>query len=203
LENCKSTEEYVNKIFETAQKLDRIGFNDEWIDALLLADLSDEYKPMIMGIESSGTAITGEFIKTSNCKIHVEQSSGNQQKAFIDRKKSFKPGNQNTGAKKDGPRCYSCNKYGHISRNCKNKSNKSSDKSSEGSDKVFMAPIVYNVNNVHKIAKSTWCLDSGASSHVSPNKNQFFNLKKMPATLITMADNSNVKSHGIGKLIYL
>jgi len=36
LENCKSIEEYVNKIFETEAEqnriaaLDRIGFDDEW-----------------------------------------------------------------------------------------------------------------------------------------------------------------------------
>jgi len=170
---------------------------------LLLAGLPDEYKPMIMGIESSGTPITGEFIKTKLLQdIHFEQNSGNQQKAFISRKKGFKLGNKNTDVKKDSPRCYTCNnKYGHISRNCKNKSKKTNDKnSSEGSDKVFMTPFAYNVNKMEKIAKSTWCLDSGASSHMSPNKNQFFDLKDLPATPITMADNSIVESRGIGKI---
>lgn len=33
------------------------------IGALLLAGLPEQYRPMIMGLESSGTAITGETIK--------------------------------------------------------------------------------------------------------------------------------------------
>jgi len=65
-----------------------------------------------------------------------------------------------------------------------------------------MAPFVYSANNMHKIAKSTWCLDSGASSHMSSNKNKFFDFKDMPATPITIADNSNVESmsSGTGKV---
>ncbi|GBP64745.1 Retrovirus-related Pol polyprotein from transposon TNT 1-94 [Eumeta japonica] len=66
LENCQSIEEYVNKIMTTAHKLRNIGFkvDDEWLGTLLLAGLPDEYKPMIMAIESSGVAITADSIKT-------------------------------------------------------------------------------------------------------------------------------------------
>lgn len=37
---------------------------DEWIWTFLLAGLTEEYRPMIMAIESSGTDITGDFVKT-------------------------------------------------------------------------------------------------------------------------------------------
>ncbi|GBP08161.1 hypothetical protein EVAR_2945_1 [Eumeta japonica] len=36
----------------------------QWLGTLLLAGLPDEYKPMIMAIESSGVAITADSIKT-------------------------------------------------------------------------------------------------------------------------------------------
>lgn len=51
LEKYKSVEKYVNEIIITAHKLDSLGFNipDEWVGTLMLADLPDEYKLMIMG----------------------------------------------------------------------------------------------------------------------------------------------------------
>lgn len=66
LEDCGSMEEYVNTIISTTQKLNGIKFNvpDDWIGTLLLAGLPEHYSPMIMGIESSGKAITGDVIKT-------------------------------------------------------------------------------------------------------------------------------------------
>ncbi|GBP91605.1 hypothetical protein EVAR_99904_1 [Eumeta japonica] len=66
LDNCPSIEEYVNKIMSTAYKLRNIGFEvgDEWLGKLMLADLPDNCKPMIMGLESSGFKISSDFIKT-------------------------------------------------------------------------------------------------------------------------------------------
>lgn len=65
LESCDSVEDYVNRIISTAHKLSDYGFvvSDEWIGTFLLTGLSDEYKPMIMGIKSSGIEITGDSIK--------------------------------------------------------------------------------------------------------------------------------------------
>lgn len=56
-----------------------MGFevNDEWVGTLLLAGLPDEYRPMIMGLESSGTKITGDSIKVKllqNVKIDEVKS---------------------------------------------------------------------------------------------------------------------------------
>lgn len=55
----------------TAHKLNGLGFAvpDEWIGTLILAGLPIEYRPMIMGIESSGTVITTDSIKRNFCKM--------------------------------------------------------------------------------------------------------------------------------------
>ena len=64
LESSTNIEEYLNRLMSTAHKLRGIGFNvdDEWLGTLMLAGLSDEYKPMIMGIESSGIKISADMI---------------------------------------------------------------------------------------------------------------------------------------------
>lgn len=56
----------VNKIMSTAHELRNIGFDvgDEWLGTLMLAGLPDNYKPMIMGLESSSIIISSDFIKT-------------------------------------------------------------------------------------------------------------------------------------------
>lgn len=65
LSECESTETYVNKIMTADHLLRNIGMevSDEWTGTLLLAGLPEEYKPIIMGIESSGIQITADAIK--------------------------------------------------------------------------------------------------------------------------------------------
>lgn len=66
MEDCVSIEEFVNIIMSTAGKLAGTGMNvsDEWIGTLMLAGLPEYYQPMIMGIESSGVQISGDYVKT-------------------------------------------------------------------------------------------------------------------------------------------
>lgn len=66
LENCESVEQYVTEIIYAAHQLNSIGLevNEEWIGTILLAGLPERYEPMIMALENSGIAITGDSIKT-------------------------------------------------------------------------------------------------------------------------------------------
>lgn len=65
-DNCASVEEYVNKLKSTAHKFRNIGFEvgDEWLGTLMLAGLPDNYKPMIMGLESPSIKISSDFVRT-------------------------------------------------------------------------------------------------------------------------------------------
>ncbi|XP_052740800.1 uncharacterized protein LOC128198607 [Bicyclus anynana] len=65
LENSLSVEDYVNKIMTAAHKLRNINFHvdDEWLGTLMLAGLSEVYRPMIMGLESSGMKISADLVK--------------------------------------------------------------------------------------------------------------------------------------------
>jgi hypothetical protein len=67
-------EDFVNQIMSTAQRLRDIKFDisDEWVGTLLLAGLPEEYRPMIMGLENSGTPITADAI---NVKLLQENKS--------------------------------------------------------------------------------------------------------------------------------
>ncbi|KMQ83285.1 retrovirus-related pol polyprotein from transposon tnt 1-94 [Lasius niger] len=112
LDKCKNVEEYVNIIIKTAHKLNGIGLKvpDDWIETLLLG-LPEEYRPMIMGLENSGTAITADFIKT---KLLEE----------VKNVKGVKNASSNATlyTKKPKPKklqCFRCKGYGHFASKCK------------------------------------------------------------------------------------
>ena len=124
LQNCVSTEEYVKRIISTAHKLNSLNFEvrDEWIGTLLLAGLPDDYRPMIMGLENSGTPITGDSIETKLLQDVEHNASGkgneNDSALFVNRnagnnRKPRKTSDFNNQEPK-GPRCFACNKYGHF-----------------------------------------------------------------------------------------
>ncbi|XP_045509344.1 uncharacterized protein LOC123704893 [Colias croceus] len=157
LTECQNVEEYVSRIMNTAHKLRNIGFkvDDEWLGTMLLSGLPESYKPMIMAIESSGITITSDSVKAKLLQdVRPYEYESN---AFAVNKKFQK----NFKRHSKGPRCYTCNKYGHKSPECKLKNKEVSQNSSSSSyAAVFIATTAQN---------DAWYVDSGASMHMTKN----------------------------------
>lgn len=173
LENCKNVEEYVNSITTTAHKLSEIGFNvnDEWVGSLLLTGLPEHYRPMIMGLESSGTKITGDAIKVKllqDVKVVEEAKNIESETAMYSNKKktSFK--------------CFSCNKMGHFASQCKNKGNFHNSKKNKLCKNVKNRAFLITSRNINK----GWYLDSGASTHITNDQNLIKNPVDSDTTII-------------------
>lgn len=66
LESCGTMEAYANRMISTCHQLNEIGFTipERFVGVLLLAGLPERYQPMVMALKNSGTAITGDSIKT-------------------------------------------------------------------------------------------------------------------------------------------
>lgn len=193
LENCLNIEDYVNKIMTAAHKLRNIGFkvDDEWLGTLLLAGLPDIYQPMIMALESSGLTITADSVKTkllqdvrnSESSALYVRSKGNQfVKQTQDKTKTGK-----------GPRCYVCNKYGHISKNCRNK--KKEQKSNENTDSGYVAVLSATMNN-----DNNWYIDSGASMHMTMNRDWLYDEITPPISTIKVANDKKLVVKACGKV---
>lgn len=99
--------------------------------------------PMIMALESCGVPISADSVKTKLRKeiksfesttLYVNKNYGNTGRQ--NNEKPYKPSK--------GPRCFNCNRYGHISKNCKSKKKEQNTNRDSGYVAVFSATTKNN-----------------------------------------------------------
>lgn len=193
LESSRSVDDYVNKIMSTAHKLRNIKFDidDEWLGTLMLAGLPEVYKPMIMGLESSGIKISADSIKSK--LLQEVQSSDNS--AFFTRKKVIQR-NQNDSTKANkGPRCYNCNKHGHFAKNCRAPKKKNTENKEE--NKGFVAAFSASPQTMNP---DLWYVDSGASMHMTNRCDWMYDVTSPPIPTITVASKTPLPVESMGKV---
>lgn len=201
LDNCESMTNYVTQIMDTAQKLSGTGFsvNDEWIGCLMLAGLPEKYFPMIMAIEHSGIAITGDVVKTKLIDLAANDNSCEPGSAFLSRgqynRNNYKVGSNAkndssnhhggglsmSGSTKKIIKCYRCKQLGHYKSQCK-QSDQQQLKRSNAFSAVFL-----NGN----YSKQDFYLDSGASVHMTTDVNMIQNASYSPSIKEIMAANQD------------
>lgn len=200
LESSNGIEDYVGKIMNASHKLRNINFevNDEWLGTLLLAGLPDEYKPMIMGLENSGAKITADFVKT---KLLQEVRTSDASTAFYTsstklkkykKKSDIQSNTEDSNKMGKGPRCYSCNGFGHIAKYCR-KSKKTQDKR-ESSNFVAAFSATLGGNT------SKWYIDSGASMHMCSNKKWMHDVREPSVKYITVANSEPLSVEAEGNV---
>lgn len=108
-----------------SNKLTGIGFevNDEWLGCILLAGLTEEYRPMILSVESSGQNISADFIVSK--LIDVQSTCGKSGDAFL-AKKVFKKGKKKGNGKKTR-KCFICKSVQHLASTCPERKSSSND----------------------------------------------------------------------------
>lgn len=102
LEDCENMQEYLDKIKDTANRLKSIKFDmkDDWLVAVIMAGLTDAYKPFIMIIEASDSDIKADKLikklldsQTSDCLGGALFSKSKKKKKFNKNKMNAKKGN--------------------------------------------------------------------------------------------------------------
>lgn len=188
LDSSNSVEDYVSKIMNTAHKLRNIGFdvNDEWLGTLMLAGLPEEYKPMIMGLESSGIKISADSVKS---KL-IQEVNTSKSAAFYTN--SRKPRNNTSSIKTKGPRCFNCNRNGHFAKYCKLPKKQTANK---GESTSFVAAFSATVS---KNVSDEWYIDSGASMHMTSRIDWMYNVTESSVKNITVANREPLAVNGVG-----
>ncbi|XP_040164860.1 uncharacterized protein LOC120901222 [Anopheles arabiensis] len=183
LESCDSMSDYVNRIVSTAHQLNGIGFpiSEEWVGNLLLAGLTEQYRPMIMALENSGIVITGDIIKT---KLLQEVPPTSVEPAFAARTKHVNAGKQTKKSNTaKGPKCRKCSKFGHIAKDCY---------STKGNDSFC---VVLSTCGSKEYGK--WYFDSGASVHMTNNSDFLMHAKTSGGTVVAAnGENMQITAKG-------
>lgn len=173
LENTNGMQDYVDQIKTTALKLSGIGFkiDDEWLGAILLAGLTDSYKPLILGIESSGIDITGDKIISKLIDNSVESQENG---AFFSQKKQ-------KGKFKKNKKCYRCGEKYTPEHKCTEKKTAKTAFVAISRENESSAMLITNDNE--------WYIDSGCSKNMTPHKEILNDYKNA-------ADNGNIITAG-------
>ncbi|CAH2103269.1 unnamed protein product [Euphydryas editha] len=176
LENSESMTSYVNQMVETAQRLRGTGFeiDDEWVGSLLLAGLPAKFSPMIMAIEHSGIKISADVIKTKLLDMSSEIGSTDGTDSALWSKHRTRSGNtkhqvlnvKKPVSKEKQIKCYKCKKFGHYKNQC-----------TEMKEKQMNAFSAAFFNG--KFSMDDWYVDSGASAHMTANKNILSKIKEI------------------------
>lgn len=213
LENFQTMEAYVNEVMSISEKLRAVDkpVDDEFLGAVMLQGLTEEYQPMCMALEHSATAITSDLVKTKLLQ-DTKWKQGTNQVAMYSNPKYNKTSKDKYKPKK--PWCYNCRIVGHHTKDCskpkrsqeaeskgssdKKTSDKISDKKPEkkNSEKGLFSAL--SVNNTID-DPGGWYIDSCCSKTMSPLKEQMSDYEQIGAGMeVTIANNGKLYSSGKG-----
>lgn len=190
LDSCDGMQHYVDQILCCSSKLNGIGFaiSDEWIVAILLAGLTDDFKPFIMGIEASNTTANSEVIISK--LLDGQQNSSNGEALW---NKKFKSRKYQKDVKDLKKGCFNCGSLKHFKAECPHSKRSTTTKSQKSGEakNAFCALLNRNSNQY-------WYVDSGASNHMTPFSERLQNIRPSNVDCITSANDAKMKVKHIG-----
>lgn len=202
LETSESMQSYIDDIMTLSAKLTGVGFklSDEWLVAIILAGLSDDYRPFIMGIEASGQEAKSDSIVSK--LLDAPSKIDSNAEALFSKSKS-----KETNKKK--VKCFYCKRKGHIASECRKKKSDEADNGEKNGTQKAKSAFIAQCNEVKTAyaAPSTaalqneWYIDSGASSHMTPHMQLLRNMKPTKVSDVTSANNAKLNVKGAGDTV--
>uniref|UniRef100_A0AAG5DG86 Retrovirus-related Pol polyprotein from transposon TNT 1-94 n=1 Tax=Anopheles atroparvus TaxID=41427 RepID=A0AAG5DG86_ANOAO len=177
----------------------------KWQVAMLLCSLPESYDPLTTALEQISTNnLSLDLVKSrlmAEAEKRRERAGAQDNKVFAvaarkytEQKKKF----SGTSVK-----CFHCGKAGHIKRNCRllNRSgipkNDSANVANGETDSGETAgACAWIVNSSGE--SGNWYIDSGASSHMTSDRDFFETIKNHKNMFVTLADGGKVEIQGIG-----
>ncbi|KAK2574724.1 hypothetical protein KPH14_013034 [Odynerus spinipes] len=193
--------QYVSEALSLSQKLADIGnpIDDKLLAVIILAGLPPEYKPMVMALDSSGVEITTDRVKNKLLQEEVKKRAEPElsEAAFttkFDQKRFGK------NFQRREIRCHGCNARGHVISQCRKMQQKPSVRTSQNVDNNYTKNKNWSLLTAQmaKSSEECWYIDSGATNHMTHNKEWVREFKKHDQQTITVANNTTLHTTGSG-----
>lgn len=183
LDECSSMQEYITKSLQFRSKIKAAGMkiDEELAGTLMLVGLSNDFRPMVMSVESMEKEITVDYVKNlltqevDNEAIESERvlaANHNKAASYYKKKKDIK--------------CFECG-GSHFKRNCP-------DLKETAENAVFYSTFMANVSD------TDWIIDSGATAHMTKNKSCLKNIQKPIMKEVTVANNQKIIIDSVGEV---
>ncbi|KRZ65853.1 Retrovirus-related Pol polyprotein from transposon TNT 1-94 [Trichinella papuae] len=214
---------HINGILEIVTQLRGLGKNieDEDLVAIMLCSLPNSYSALVTALEGRDEAdLTVEYVsgklldeyqrRTESCldqssnEVALNTTASKARSQFRTSKATL------TKSDNESRRCYYCGKKGHIKANCRKfkHQREKDEKARYGVHHNELSPIDQKTNAIQYRSFTTrekavkgkigdWYVDSGATSHMTCNRNFFESLERRKST-VYLADNTAIQAEGIG-----
>ena len=207
LRDGESVQEHIKAMIELFNELSIVGENVEEEDRVvhLLASLPDSYSTLVTALEANKEVPRMDVV--TERLLHTEKKLKEKPGRSLDLDGE---GAMQVVQQRKGPRCHFCKKFGHIQRNCraahrrkpqdfqKRREHKPEVKVHvNGKNFSTVGLVACHVGTHHK--RYNWIIDSGATCHISNNKNLFIELQSLSKPQeVTLGDGSTLKALGRG-----
>ena len=194
-------ESYVNRVMGYASEIEKAGsakIDEEQVCNVLVNGLPDDYETLVsMVCTFKDEDYTPEKLESLLCGEYKRKTMKQQESipvepdALLARKKYYSRDHD------DSRKCYVCKKIGHFARNCRFRGDPRYDTNGKIKDENSMSAICLNVASLSR--DNQWLIDSGASSHFSPFREDFIEYKPLKEQRsVSLASNVSCKIVGIG-----
>ena len=204
-DESESMTQYISTLQNKAEQLEDAGIKlpDELLSIMLLNSLPAEYENFCVAIESRDELPHPENLKIKLIEEEARRGENgvasseatDKNDALITKRKTAnkfvkqKEKEKYKQTKFNGT-CHVCKKYGHRAAECRSKTERTQMKREDAMTAVALRSFQES---------GTWCLDSGATTHMCKDKDKFLSLD-CERTQIYTATEESVKSAGKGQI---
>ena len=193
-----SMETHIQHMQELVDKLAALGeeLKENLVVAMLLSSLPDSYGTLITALESRPEEeLTLSLVKG---KLSDEYTRKTGVPGIEDSNTALKVEHRNAARTFT---CFFCKKPGHVKKDCtkykKWKGNSAKPDKANIVEEVEENFLCFNAS-LRNRTKDKWYIDSGATSHMTGNKDFFMELKKKDLPEVILANGRGSKVEGIG-----
>ena len=191
--------DHINKVKSLADQLMclEVPLKDEDIVMTLLDSLPSSYEHLITALETRPMKeLTLEFITAR--LMHEVAKRKEKEPQGDDAAMVSRQGKGGSSKKREERTCFKCGKSGHIAKNCWSTKDVANNTRYNDAHDDFAFVAAHSVSSSQV---SKWIVDSGATQHMTPNRQAFDTYETISSRNVFLGDNGMVEALGKGSIL--